>query len=310
MVKYSYPLKSFHKKFETSFKKVHRRAKEFFDEDYFRDDHKHILEGVKWSSIFSCLELILGKDEYSELNRKLLEEDISPEEYIIEKGGFFEKGFYFLIQHEFYYKDIPSIYFEEKELKQFLLDTESVKDYTVIKDYIEENSIKNEQANEAGIFLSMIHFRIPDEKDAYTYLLFYDKVDNYIAVLCTQDLNIKTFVNDLEKEKPINFTSNEQQIKLLFNYIYYVHTFPDALIEGKPVTAEADKVHAFFPKFTIKTTDKIIEKIDRDEKGRKVTHFRRGHFRVLRSDYFVNKHNKVVFVKGSIVHGKPAKTLI
>ena len=40
---YSYPLKSFHKKFESSLKKVQKKAKDFFWKNTFKNDKDRIL---------------------------------------------------------------------------------------------------------------------------------------------------------------------------------------------------------------------------------------------------------------------------
>lgn len=98
-------------------------------------------------------------------------------------------------------------------------------------------------------------------------------------------------------------------LKLGIAVLYYIATFPDALVDGiitdkgdrsKPIKGRRDIVMTTHPD--------IIE--TSPVSGARATHLRRGHYRFLKSEKFVNKHGQFVFVKAAIVHGAPAKTVV
>lgn len=103
-------------------------------------------------------------------------------------------------------------------------------------------------------------------------------------------------------------SSSEQadDLALILNLMYYIQAFPDAILEGKP--EENGRISKAYSKCRVlKTHPDIIE--TSHETTARVTHFRKGHFRVLRSSYF-KEPGKVIFVHSCIVKGTPAKTVI
>jgi len=95
---------------------------------------------------------------------------------------------------------------------------------------------------------------------------------------------------------------------IMVNLLYYIATFPDALVDGAPTDKGGIQV---LPKklgcVVVKTHPDIVEP---RAPGSRVTHFRHGHYRFLKSDRFTHKKGQFVFVKGSIVHGSTAKTVV
>jgi len=93
------------------------------------------------------------------------------------------------------------------------------------------------------------------------------------------------------------------EAKAFYNMLLYMDCFPDSIINNPP--DDVKKQYAPYIKrcFTIKSDESLI-----DRSG--VTpHFRRGHFRVLRSEVFKKKRYQTIFVHSSFVKGK-AKTVI
>ena len=128
-----------------------------------------------------------------------------------------------------------------------------------------------------------------------------------INLLHGDDVSVNILPMDFEKEFRDHY-KNDKDVTLICNFLYYVLAFPDSLVDGKPRDAERDEFHGTSPKLTLKTSPKIVE--TNSEKQSRVTHFRKGHFRTLRSDYYKKMHNKVIFVHSTIVKGTPAKTLL
>lgn len=96
--------------------------------------------------------------------------------------------------------------------------------------------------------------------------------------------------------------------EIMVNLLYYIATFPDALVDGAPTDKGGIQI---LPKsnhsVVIKTHPDIVEP---RVPGSRATHFRHGHYRFLKSERFTHMQGKFVFVRGSIVHGSTAKTVV
>lgn len=217
-----------------------------------------------------------------------------------------------VLEHEFIHKDIVSIYLEDRKLKDFLISTECIKDFNEVREYVIRTGKqdvffnKTTKKNVEGNYL-LFHFRIPDERFSLTYLIYTYVSENLPTLLffLVNEDQTKLTCMSVEQSK---VDDNDSYLKFILNFIYYVLTFPDALVEGKPKNVEPDKYNRKSQKFTLKIKDKILD-IDVNKQSR-VTHFRKGHFRHLTSDWYTNKKGQWVFVNASIVHGTPAKTLL
>lgn len=86
-----------------------------------------------------------------------------------------------------------------------------------------------------------------------------------------------------------------------------MNCFPDCVVDGVPKDLLIERNEN---KPTRNLTFQLSEKIRDNENSplSKIPHFRRGHFRVLQSDYFVNKKGQIIFVAETMVKGK-AKTV-
>ncbi|MDQ6531002.1 hypothetical protein [Flavobacterium sp. LHD-85] len=97
-----------------------------------------------------------------------------------------------------------------------------------------------------------------------------------------------------------------KMFRLAINKIAYMKCFPDCVTDGVPHDLLEKTQHNKAENFTVGLSDKIRD----TEKSTlsKMPHFRKGHFRVLHSDYFANKKGQIVFVAETMVKGK-AKTV-
>lgn len=242
-----------------------------------------------------------------------------------------------------YENRFTSVFFENYHLKEFLLSTEvsdlhpiydyifehgqTIKMYSQIFEYVKTTAINNEavtplvekllSCSDTELHCVAYHLRIPFETDAITVIAYADS--NRLIFDVTQDENsfiikIKTDTEDFSFKKLCSKIPDEYRkelIKVFINFIYYIQTFPDALIEGAPKNAVMIDQKEKKKSIRIKTVPAILE----DDKPhnlnqQRVTHFRKGFFRYLKSDYFKNKKNQWVFVKAALVKGAEAKTLI
>lgn len=200
---------------------------------------------------------------------------------------------------------IPHYFIETKELKSFLLDTK-VKDYEGIKKYVQDNGFKiiNPENDNKLSDTFAVNVHTPFEKEGYT--LFYSIVDHLLVVFVSHgevlthcDSSIFTDKAKFEKEDPDVI----KQTNFAINFLYYTICFPDSVIDGVPKMENEEK---FDSGKIVKTAEKILEST---EPGKTVIpHFRKGYFKRLESDYFVNKKGQIIFVHETMVKGK-AKTV-
>ncbi len=86
----------------------------------------------------------------------------------------------------------------------------------------------------------------------------------------------------------------------------YVSCFPDMLVPGIPLDLKHPSHHKYEDVTSIGVSPKVRV---HTEHGEVTPHFRRGHFRVLRSEHFKNKRHQVVFVRQCFVKGEVATIL-
>lgn len=93
-------------------------------------------------------------------------------------------------------------------------------------------------------------------------------------------------------------------VRLVLGLGMYVSCFPEVVKAGPPEDIKHPAFHNHKTSRTIGLAEAITE-----SHGSPSAHFRRGHFRVLRSEKFTKKRFQVVFVKETFVGGK-AKTIL
>ena len=93
-----------------------------------------------------------------------------------------------------------------------------------------------------------------------------------------------------------------KHLRLVAGIGMYLSCFPEMLIDGAPEDVKHPSYHQYE---TVKTIG-VSPKVKMDERGEVAPHFRRGHFRVLRSDKFTTKRFQVVFVRQCFVKGEAA----
>ncbi len=94
--------------------------------------------------------------------------------------------------------------------------------------------------------------------------------------------------------------------RLVINTIAYMSCFPECVDDGVPKNLLERGEGLSARNFSLQLSDKIKE--SEGSKLSKRPHFRKGHFRLLRSEKFVNKKGQVVFVSETMVRGR-AKTV-
>lgn len=90
-------------------------------------------------------------------------------------------------------------------------------------------------------------------------------------------------------------------VRLLNALGLYLACFPEMLRAGPPDDVKHPSHHQYAVSKTVGISPKVLEHTERGEVS---AHFRKGHFRTLRSERFTHKRWKAVFVKATFVKGE------
>ena len=261
-------------------------------------------------------------DEYNLYNtvyKKIKDKDATFNHLMKANGNSLQIGW----QLEFLKDDMAGkilhIFLKTNDLKTFLINTQ-IKDYNNFIQFITDNGEYKDFSNAStGKKLLAADFKIclhvPNETSGYSYCLSVDENQKTRIILLHNGLVITM---DKEKEKPFPFENPKtveefedyESWKLIINLIYYMNAFPECVFEGIP---KGFRLENGFKnkKIQLFLSDKIIEKTIKSTDGREIVpHFRVGHFRYLKSDYFTKKRGQVIFIDTCFVKGKNAKTII
>ena len=209
--------------------------------------------------------------------------------------------------------DLLHIFFLETQLRDFLEKT-PLSDLDGLRTFLYENGSSKE----------VIYFRtkaisncvqynfglhIPNETEGYAFSLgIYD--DNSVELYFShgnQNGRISDkFYTDVKKKKDIKSLSLAKYFRLSINTIAYMKCFPECVLDGVPKIVE--DIHDVRSERNVNI--KLAEKITDPETfgNSKLPHFRKGYFKMLRSDFYTNKKGQIIFVSETMVKGK-AKTV-
>jgi hypothetical protein len=162
-----------------------------------------------------------------------------------------------------------------------------------------ENARTNKRTGEKEDSVSIV-ITNGNEKEWDCIANITDKLLNEISNSFLYDnTNEKTIVDNERSEKAIN------NFKLILNILFYMSAYPENILNQPPDERIENKID---PKNTKTIT--VSKEISDYLKDTELTpHLRRGHFRLLNSDYYKHKKGQVIFVRSSFVKGK-AKTII
>lgn len=212
---------------------------------------------------------------------------------------------------EMWYKDFSEemthLYFIDRELK-YVLREMNLTDLEGVKEYLgsvgtERNAFIARTNTKTNIVSYDFALHIPFEKHGYTF-----------SVVLTEDLNLTLQFDDGKSassipedhyHKLLNSNVRDEQylastFRLAINLLAYMQCFPDLVKDGVPNNIPKEPVTR---SYQIGTADSLKEV--NDDTGRKNTpHFRKAHFRKLRSDYYTHKKGQIVLVQETMVNGK------
>lgn len=209
--------------------------------------------------------------------------------------------------------ELLHIFFLDRQLRDFLAETR-LPDLEGIKKFLYENGeikdIFHYYSNtKTEHFTYKFALHLPNEPDGYAFSLVIEE-DNSIELYFSHGENggrmADKYYTDLNKESDKVSLTILKMFRLALNTIAYMNCFPDCVADGVPKDLFEKSVGKTDRSVTFFLSEKI--KDINSSPTSKIPHFRKGHFRLLQSDYFANKKGQIIFVAETMVKGK-AKTV-
>lgn len=210
--------------------------------------------------------------------------------------------------------NLMHIFFLDKRLRDFLEKT-ALSDLAGIKKYLYENGqskdvfhLYSKEKSESVVYRFALH--LPNDADGYAFSLSLESdgsVGLYFSLGENGGRMSDKFYPDVNKKSDEVSLTHSKMFRLAINTISYMNCFPDCVTDGVPKDLLFERNEN---KSTRNLTFQVSEKIRENENlpQSKIPHFRKGHFRLLQSEYFANKKGQIVFVAETMVKGK-AKTV-
>jgi hypothetical protein len=209
--------------------------------------------------------------------------------------------------------ELLHIFFLDKQLRDFLEKT-PLSDLDGIKKFLYDNGhckdvihLYSKERSESVVYRFGLH--LPYEADGYAFSLSLEK-DGAVELYFSQGDNngrmSDKFYADVNKKDDEFSLTLLKMFRLAINTIAYMNCFPDCVADGVPKNLFERDEDKLVRNFTFQLSEKIRD-IDNSQVS-KMPHFRKGYFKLLQSDYFVNKKGQIIFIAETMVKGK-AKTV-
>ncbi|MDQ8141493.1 hypothetical protein [Chryseobacterium sp. CFS15] len=209
--------------------------------------------------------------------------------------------------------ELLHIFFLEKYLQDFLEST-PLSDLDGIRKYLYDNGEKREiiytkVKTKANCVNYSFGLHIPNEKNGFAFALsLFD--DNTLELYFSHGINngrlSDKFYADLNKKQDVQSITLSKMFRLAVNTIAYMKCFPECITDGVPKIS--------YPRGEDRSDKNVIFKISEnicdlnEAQISKTPHFRKGYFRLLKSDYYTHKKGQLIYVTETMVKGK-AKTV-
>lgn len=207
-----------------------------------------------------------------------------------------------------YEKKILHIWFEQKELRDFLRDELPLKDLEGIKQYLkEEGEAQTTAVPELNTELEWVRhdiaLHIPNETDGYVFG-FAIMHDGTISLLyCGAEgagMLHESLYDELKSRTDENSVSLIKDFTLAVNLLAYMRCFPECVREGVPTDNNSNTYRYKDRSVQIGISDKITETV----KGAMRPHFRKGYFKRLSSEFYTKKRGQIIWVSETTVNAK------
>lgn len=209
--------------------------------------------------------------------------------------------------------ELLHIFFLDKQLRDFLEAT-SLSDLEGIKKFLYQYGeskdvfhLYSKTHSNHVVYRFALH--LPFESEGYAFSLSLTEdggVELYFSLGENGGFMADRFYGDVTKKVDEISVTQSKMFRLAINTIAYMNCFPDCVVDGVPKNLFQRSEDMSATNFTLQLSEKVKENVG--SQLSKIPHFRKGYFKVLRSDYFVNKKGQIIFVAETMVKGK-AKTV-
>ena len=212
--------------------------------------------------------------------------------------------------HKDYKGEFLHVWFEQKELYDFLQNDVALKDLVSIKHYLADNGdhLNEKDLDDPSIEFSFIqhdialHVPCLEEGYAFSFCLL---PDNTITLFFVDDegagqINESEY-NIAKSRKDEDSKVVERNFRFAVNLLAYMECFPECVREGVPTTNNETEYQTKGRNIRLGISEKVMED---GQKGAKRPHMRKGYFKCLSSDFYKNKRGQIIFVRETMVKGK------
>lgn len=202
------------------------------------------------------------------------------------------------------------IWFEQKELYDFLRNDVDLKELESIKHYLSANGdhLTEKDTYDPSVEFSFVrhdialHVPYLEEGYAFSFCLM---SDNNIALFFADDEGVgqihETQYNIAKSRKDDDAKVVERNFRFAVNLLAYMECFPECVHEGVPTTNNETAYQTKGRNIRLGTSEKVLED---EQKGAKRPHMRKGYFKCLSSEFYKNKRGQIIFVRETMVKGK------
>ncbi len=218
------------------------------------------------------------------------------------------------LQLNFWHKDYKGeflhVWFEQKELYDFLQNDVALKELESIKQYLNVNGdhLTEKDLYDPSISYNYVrhdialHVPYLEEGYAFSFCLM---PDNTIAIFFADDDGVgqihESEYNIAKSRKDEDGKAVERNFRFAVNLLAYMECFPECVREGVPTTNNETVYQSKGRNIRLGTSEKVLED---GQKGTKRPHMRKGYFKCLSSDFYKNKRGQIIFVRETMVKGK------
>ncbi len=219
------------------------------------------------------------------------------------------------LQLNFWYKDFKGeflhVWFEQKELYDFLKNDVALKELSSIKQYL---AVNGNHLKEKDLYVPSIdheyirhdialHVPYLDGGYAFSFCLM---PDNTIAIFFVDNDGTgqihESEYNFVKSRKDEDSISVERNFRFAVNLLAYMECFPECVHDGVPISKNETLYQSKGKNIRLGISEKVLE--EDGQKGVKRPHMRKGYFKCLSSDFYKNKKGQIIFVRETMVKGK------
>lgn len=219
-----------------------------------------------------------------------------------------------VLQLNFWHKDYNGgflhVWFEQKELYDFLQNDVALKDLKSIKEYLTVNGdhLNEKDMYDHSILYNYVRYdialHVPYLEEGYVFS-FCLMPDNTVVVFFADDDGVgqireneynTAILRKDEEEKAV-----ERNFRFAINLLAYMECFPECVYEGVPTTNNESIYKTKGRNVRLGISKRVLEE---EVQGAKRPHLRKGYFKCLSSVFYKNKRGQIIFVRETMVKGK------